>query len=73
MYHGLRWISYQYCDVATERAYGGARNDPALVRFLDYVQSQDKVWITRRIDIARHWQQMHPFSQVVGDEGGTPT
>jgi len=27
----------------------------ALQRFLDYVQSHDKVWICRRVDIARHW------------------
>jgi allantoinase len=33
----------------------------ALQRFLDHVQSHDKVWITRRIDIARHWKQVHPF------------
>ena len=33
----------------------------ALARFLDYVQSHDKVWITRRIDIARHWRATHPF------------
>jgi len=33
----------------------------ALQRFLDHVQSHDKVWVTRRIDIARHWQATHPF------------
>lgn len=27
----------------------------ALQRFLDYVQSHDKVWVCRRIDIANHW------------------
>ena len=32
----------------------------ALQRFLDYVQSHEKVWICRRGDIARHWQQHHP-------------
>jgi putative urate catabolism protein len=26
-----------------------------LAKFIDYVQSHDKVWIPRRIDIARHW------------------
>ena len=34
----------------------------ALQRFLDYVQSHDKVWITRRIDIAQHWMKVHPFT-----------
>nr|WP_115699235.1 allantoinase PuuE [Cupriavidus taiwanensis] len=33
----------------------------ALQRFLDYVQGHDKVWICRRVDIARHWAQAHPF------------
>jgi peptidoglycan/xylan/chitin deacetylase (PgdA/CDA1 family) len=33
----------------------------ALQRFLDHVQSHDQVWITRRIDIARHWKHTHPF------------
>jgi peptidoglycan/xylan/chitin deacetylase (PgdA/CDA1 family) len=32
----------------------------ALQRFLDHVQALDRVWITRRIDIARHWMQVHP-------------
>jgi putative urate catabolism protein len=27
----------------------------ALARFLDHVQSHDRVWLSRRIDIARHW------------------
>jgi peptidoglycan/xylan/chitin deacetylase (PgdA/CDA1 family) len=31
-----------------------------LKRFLDHVQSRDKVWICRRIDIARHWRKVHP-------------
>ncbi len=32
----------------------------ALARFLDYVQSHPDVWVTRRIDIARHWNAIHP-------------
>ncbi|WP_009633139.1 allantoinase PuuE [Synechocystis sp. PCC 7509] len=31
----------------------------SLARFLDYVQRCDRVWICRRIDIARHWHQYH--------------
>ena len=34
----------------------------ALQRFLDYVMSHDKVWITPRVDIARHWIEKHPPS-----------
>jgi putative urate catabolism protein len=33
----------------------------ALQKFLDHVQSHERVWVTRRIDIARHWKQAHPF------------
>ena len=32
----------------------------ALERFIDHVQSHDRVWICRRADIARHWQEKHP-------------
>jgi putative urate catabolism protein len=33
----------------------------ALQRFLDHVAKHDRVWVCRRIDIARHWQHVHPF------------
>ncbi|TPK74105.1 allantoinase PuuE [Mesorhizobium sp. B2-4-15] len=33
----------------------------ALKRFVDYVKSHDKVWLARRIDIAHHWQENHPY------------
>ena len=32
----------------------------ALERFLDYVGGHERVWICRRIDIARHWITTHP-------------
>lgn len=31
-----------------------------LQRFLDHVEKFDRVWICRRIDIARHWKDRHP-------------
>jgi peptidoglycan/xylan/chitin deacetylase (PgdA/CDA1 family) len=31
----------------------------ALARFLDYVGSHPRVWVARRIDIARHWHAHH--------------
>jgi allantoinase len=34
----------------------------ALEQFLDYVQSKERVWICRRIDIANHWIATHPFA-----------
>jgi len=33
----------------------------ALQRFLDHIQNHDRVWICRRIDIARHWIDRHPW------------
>jgi peptidoglycan/xylan/chitin deacetylase (PgdA/CDA1 family) len=33
----------------------------ALQRFLDHVETHDRVWVTRRVDIARHWKQQHPY------------
>lgn len=33
----------------------------ALQRFLDHLERHDRVWVTRRIDIARHWRRVHPF------------
>jgi len=43
------------------RLVGRPARAAALARFLDYVQSHDRVWITRRIDIAEHWRQHHPY------------
>lgn len=34
----------------------------ALQRFLDYIQRHDRVWVARRVDIARHWAAQFPFS-----------
>ncbi len=34
----------------------------ALERFIDHVQSYDDVWCARRIDIARHWREVHPYN-----------
>jgi putative urate catabolism protein len=34
----------------------------ALQRFLDHVANHDKVWVCRRVDIARHWQATHPYN-----------
>jgi putative urate catabolism protein len=33
----------------------------ALARFIDHAQSHDRVWFCRRIDIARHWREHHPW------------
>jgi putative urate catabolism protein len=33
----------------------------ALQRFLDHIEAHDRVWICKRVDIARHWRETHPF------------
>jgi len=33
----------------------------ALQRFLDHIERHDRVWICKRVDIARHWRETHPF------------
>lgn len=32
----------------------------ALQRFLDHVERHERVWVCRRVDIARHWATQHP-------------
>jgi putative urate catabolism protein len=32
----------------------------SLERFLKYISAKPRVWVARRIDIARHWQKNHP-------------
>ncbi len=36
----------------------------SLARFLDHVQKHDRVWICRRVEIARHWIAHHPFRKA---------
>ncbi len=33
----------------------------ALARFLEYAAAHERVWLCRRIDIARHWIEKHPY------------
>lgn len=35
----------------------------ALQRFLDHIATHDRVWVCRRIDVARHWNQVHPYQE----------
>lgn len=36
----------------------------AFQRFLDHVAKHDKVWVCKRLDIARHWRATHPCPLV---------
>ncbi|WP_229710454.1 allantoinase PuuE [Novosphingobium indicum] len=33
-----------------------------LARFLDHVTASGDAWVCRRIDIARHWMEVHPYA-----------
>ena len=42
------------------RLVGRPGRAASLERFLDYVLGHERVWVCRRLDIARHWHQTHP-------------
>jgi putative urate catabolism protein len=44
------------------RISGRPARAAAVAHFLDYVQRHERVWMARRIDIARHWLVEHPFA-----------
>jgi peptidoglycan/xylan/chitin deacetylase (PgdA/CDA1 family) len=46
------------------RLVGRPGRAASLQRFIDYVQGHDRVWVTRRIDIAEHWRSRHPAGEV---------
>ena len=46
------------------RIVGRPARMAALERFIQHVKSHDKVWIARRIDIARHWMEKHPYKDA---------
>ena len=35
-----------------------------LMRFLDYVKSKSDVWVCKRLEIARHWLEHHPYKEL---------
>ena len=43
------------------RLMGRPGRAAALARFFDYVERHPHVWICRRIDVARHWIEQHPY------------
>jgi OHCU decarboxylase len=45
------------------RLVGRPGRAAALKRFIDHVKGHDKVWLARRIDIARHWREHHPYRE----------
>ena len=49
------------------RIVGRPARIEALERFLDYVQQHPHVWICRRVEIAQHWINTHPYRQATAD------
>ncbi len=45
------------------RLLGRPARFKALQRFLDHIEKHDRVWVCRRVDVARHWIEHHPFSK----------
>ena len=43
------------------RLIGHPARAVGLERLLDHVMGLEGVWVTRRIEIARHWREVHPF------------
>lgn len=46
------------------RLLGRPARFKALQKFLDHLEKHDRVWICRRVDIANHWSQQHPYRFV---------
>jgi putative urate catabolism protein len=47
------------------RVVGRPARMASLRRFLDHILAHDHVWVARRIDIARHWLQVHPYTDPI--------
>jgi peptidoglycan/xylan/chitin deacetylase (PgdA/CDA1 family) len=47
------------------RLIGHPSRAAGLARLLDYILEKGDIWVTRRLDIARHWITEHP-SPVTG-------
>ena len=45
------------------RLLGRPARFKALQRFLDHIEKHDRVWVCRRVDVARHWIEHHPFKK----------
>ena len=56
------------------RLIGHPARAVGLERLLDHMLKHDGVWITRRVDIARHWIKTHPYpGRGLNEWGDSPT
>lgn len=51
------------------RVTGRPARAQALARVLDHILKHDRVWVCRRIDVARHWIAEHPAPAGAGGDG----
>ena len=52
------------------RLVGRPERARALAAVLDHMLKHDRVWVRRRIGVARHWRETHPFA-LSNNEGAT--
>ena len=60
--HELRVYYQPVHDLKSSRLIGRPARLAALKRFLEYARGHEHVWFTRRVDIARHWHETHPYT-----------
>lgn len=46
------------------RLVGRPGRASALIKFLDYILTKERVWIPRRLDIANHWRKHFPHEKI---------
>lgn len=51
------------------RIAGRPGRTAALLRFLDHAAAHEQVWWCRRVDIARHWHEVHPPHKPIVSQG----
>jgi len=51
------------------RTVGRPGRTAALIRFLDHIAAHDKVWVCRRVDLARHWINRFPLPEKASANG----
>ncbi|MCW5746613.1 MAG: polysaccharide deacetylase family protein [Alphaproteobacteria bacterium] len=61
LYHEGAWAPKMMSIGLHMRIIGHPARTAGLWRLLDHIAGHKDVWITRRIDIARHWIATHPY------------
>ena len=63
--HAAHLLGCRFVDVGEvglhQRLIGHPGRMAGLWRLLDYIGKKEGAWVTRRIDIDRHWIATHPY------------